>query len=248
MARREYARRAGKPEGHLAMHLLLTNDDGIDAEGLAALEKAAAGLGELTVVAPAEVWSSRGHAVTLGSPLRIVRRDDRRFAVEGSPADCVRLALHHLAGEADWVLAGINAGANLGADVHYSGTVAAAREAALHGRRAVAISHFLVRGRPILWDRAAEWTARVLRRLEAEAWRPGTLWNVNLPHPDPGGPEPEIVACPLDPSPLPLSFAVDGEFARYNGDYQRRPRCPGCDVEVCFGGRISVSLLPLSGP
>lgn len=223
--------------------LVLTNDDGIDAPGLAALGRAAAGLGEVRVVAPLGPWSSKAHAVTTHGPIRIEARPGGGFAVDGSPADCVRLALHHLAPGAAWFLSGINAGGNLGSDTHHSGTVAAAREAALHGRPAVALSHYIARGRPIDWPAAARRAAAVLRDLLDRPWVPGTFWNVNLPHPEPGAPEPGVVACPLDPSPLPLSFRIEGDHAHYAGDYQRRTRVPAGDVATCFGGQISVTLV-----
>src|SRR4051812_12904684 len=109
------------------MIVLLTNDDGIDAPGLAALVAATEGLGERRVIAPVGPWSSRSHAVTTQEPFRVIPREDGRHAVEGTPADCVRVGLHHLAPGTDWVLAGINSGGNLGADIRHSGTVAAAR-------------------------------------------------------------------------------------------------------------------------
>lgn len=221
--------------------LVLTNDDGIDAPGLDALGRATLGLGELQVVAPSEVWSSMGHAVTGGMPIRVERRGEGRVAVAGSPADCVRLALHHLAPAPRWVLSGINRGGNLGADVHHSGTVAAAREAVLHGVPAIALSHYVRRDRPLDWDRASRLARRALELLLARPYRPGTLWNVNLPHLGPEEPDPDLVFCPLDPSPLPLRFSVDGDEATYNGDYQGRARVPGADVEICFGGRIAVT-------
>ena len=127
------------------------------------------------------------------------------MAVAGTPADCVRLALHHLAPRPSWVLAGINAGGNLGTDVYYSGTVAAVREAAIHGVPGIALSHYIARGRAFDWDRAKRWAEALLRRLMAQPWEPGTFWNVNFPHLEPEQPEPDIVFCPLDPSPLPLA-------------------------------------------
>jgi 5'-nucleotidase len=228
--------------------LILTNDDGIDAPGLAALGKAAEGLGHRRVIAPAGPWSGRGHAVTTDGPFRIVGGSDGRFAVEGTPADCVRVGLHHLAPDAEWILAGINAGGNLGADVYHSGTVAAAREAVLHGRPAIALSHYIARGRAIDWDRAARWAAAVLRELLARPWEPGSFWNVNLPHPEPGAADPPIVECPLDPSPLPLRFQVEGDLVRYSGIYQDRARRPSTDVDVCFRGGIAVSRIRLGQP
>src|SRR5262249_57858395 len=123
------------------MKLLLTNDDGVFAPGLEALAEAAAELGEVLVVAPASHLSGCGHRVTTHGPIRVEQVAPGRVAVDGTPGDCVRVALHDLMPDADWVLSGINHGGNLGADVHHSGTVAAAREAVLHGRPAIALSH-----------------------------------------------------------------------------------------------------------
>ena len=119
------------------MKILLTNDDGIDAEGLSALEKAFPG--ELYVAAPAKHVSECSHRITTRQPLPIEQRGDRRWAIDGSPADCVRVALNHLYADIqfDWVLAGIHEGGTLGADIFYSGTVAAVREATLLGQRAI---------------------------------------------------------------------------------------------------------------
>jgi 5'-nucleotidase len=226
------------------MKLLLTNDDGIDAPGLAALLAAARPLGEPVIVAPTGAHSGCSHRVTTDGPIRVESRP-AGFAVAGTPADCVRLALHDIAPDAAWVLAGINAGGNLGADVYHSGTVAAAREAVLHGVPGIALSHYRKRGLEIDWARAAAWAAPVLRELTGRPWRPGLLWNVNLPHPGPGAPDPEVVFCPLDPAPLPLTFRRDGDLWHYAGDYHNRRRAPGADVDVCFRGRIAVTAMQL---
>ncbi len=169
------------------------------------------------------------------------------MAVAGTPADCVRLALHHLAPRPSWVLAGINAGGNLGTDIHYSGTVAAVREAVIHGVPGIALSHYIARGRVVDWRLAGGWAEAILRRLIAQPWEPGTFWNVNFPHPEPEQPEPDVVFCPLDPSPLPLRYRVEGDRSVYAGDYQSRQRRPGTDVDVCFGGRIAVTLIRIAG-
>ncbi|CAN5695575.1 5'/3'-nucleotidase SurE [soil metagenome] len=232
-----------------ARQLILCNDDGIDAPGLAALKRAAERLAPSRVVAPVGPWSGRGHAITTHEPIPILRMAEDRFAVEGTPADCVRLALHHLAPGADWLLAGINRGGNLGTDIHHSGTVAAVREAVIHGTPGIALSHYIARGRQPDWDRASAWAALVLEVLFRRPWTPGTFWNVNFPHPEPGvSAQPEIVDCPLDPSPLPLSYRVEPEGALYDGDYQSRARQTGADVDLCFSGRITVSLVPLIPP
>jgi 5'-nucleotidase len=227
------------------MRLLLTNDDGIDAPGLAALLRAAQLLGEAVVVAPAAAQSGCGHRVTTDAPFRIAVRRPGQFAVDGTPGDCVRAGLHHVTPEVDWVLAGINAGGNLGADVYHSGTVAAAREAALHGKPAIALSHYRRRGLDFQWELATVRVLPLLRELMAQPWTPGTFWNVNLPHLGPGAAEPEVVFCPLDSQPLPLSFRRDGDWLHYDGNYHARRRDPGADVEVCFSGGIAVTRLCL---
>lgn len=227
------------------MRFLLTNDDGIGAPGLDALSSVARQLGEVFLVAPLGHCSGSGHQVTTNRPLRLHDHGPAGFAVEGWPVDCVRLALRGLEMEVDWVLSGINAGGNLGADAYISGTVAAAREAALLGRPAIAFSQYKRRETDYNFDRAARWTQRVLTELLAQPCPPGCLWNVNFPDPDALDSEPEIVFCPLDPHPLPVGFHRDGDHFVYRGDYHRRPRDPGTDVAVCMGGAIAVSQLRL---
>ena len=124
------------------MKFLVTNDDGIDAAGMQALVNAARTLGEAVVVAPAGPQSGVSHAVTWHEGVRIEPREESRYAIHGTPADCTRLGLLHVVPDATWVLSGINHGANLGADVYYSGTVAAVREAVLHGWLGIAVSHY----------------------------------------------------------------------------------------------------------
>src|SRR6476659_5795798 len=110
------------------MKFLLTNDDGIDAAGLEALVAATRTLGEAVIVAPAGAQSGVSHRVTWQEGVRIERRGEKRYAIHGTPADCVRLGLLKVVPDAKWILSGINHGSNLDADVHYSGTVAAVRE------------------------------------------------------------------------------------------------------------------------
>jgi 5'-nucleotidase len=227
------------------MKLLLTNDDGIDAPGLEALEAAVQGMGEIVIVAPLGAHSGCGHRVTTGSAMRVEQRGPGRFAVEGTPADCVRLALHDLAGPVDWVLAGVNAGANLGADVYHSGTVAAVREGAFHGTKGIAFSHYHRRGLDLPWKKTRAWTTRILRILFPRPLEHGTFWNVNFPHPEPDGPDPPWAECPLDLSPLPVRFRRQEAHFHYEGNYHERRRIAGSDVDHCFRGRIAVSLLKL---
>jgi 5'-nucleotidase len=227
------------------MKFLLTNDDGVDAAGLAALRRAAAPLGELIVVAPTTCYSGCGHQVTTGRSFRVLERGSGVFAVEGTPADCARVGLLRICPDADWILSGVNHGGNLGADVWYSGTVAAVREAALHGRPGIAVSHYRRRDMDFDWDRLAGWLTPLLADLVRRPHAPGLFWNVNFPHLRPTEEPPTVVDCPLDPAPLPLDFRTDGEHHQYNGDYHSRSRSAGSDVDVCFSGRVAVTPIRL---
>ena len=235
------------------MHFLLTNDDGIEAPGLAALARAVADLATLQVVAPATPQSGVSHAMSDRSPLRVTERSfpgvSRAHAVEGRPADCARLGLTHYAPEADWVLAGINAGGNLGVDVYYSGTVAAAREAAILGRPAIAVSQFVRDPRTLDWGRSTRWAAHVIPQILALPHLPGRFWNINLPHPLDDAP-PQVVTVPLAIVPLDVRYHRDdhpeeGSVFHYRGVYQSRPRRNGSDVDAVFAGQIAVTPLGL---
>ncbi len=228
------------------MKLLLTNDDGIDASGIAALTEAARHIGQPIVVAPAGAQSGVSHRVTWETGVRIEARGEDRYAIHGTPADCTRLGLLHLVPEASWILSGINHGANLGADVYYSGTVAAVREAVLHGWPGIAVSHYFNRGMEFDWARATRWTIPILQDLTARPRVAGSFYNVNLPHLRPEDPEPEIVECDLDPKPLPLNYRhEEASGLYYAGEYRLRPRTPGADVDVCFGGKIAITAVRL---
>ena len=228
------------------MKFLLTNDDGIEAAGLAALQEAAAELGDSIIVAPSGPQSGVSHRVTWHEGVRIEARGEARFAIHGTPADCTRLGLLHLVPDATWVLSGINHGANLGADVYYSGTVAAVREAVLHGWPGIALSHYFNAGMTFDWSRATRLVAPIVKKLTARGAEPGYFYNVNLPHLTSDDPDPEIVECPLDPKPLPLNYRHEEQTGLYYaGEYRLRPRTPGADVDVCFGGRISVTAVRL---
>ena len=228
------------------MKFLVTNDDGIEADGLAALAAAAKALGELTIVAPASPQSGVSHAVTWHHGVRIEHRNDSRVAIHGTPADCTRLGLLHVVPDAEWVLSGINHGGNLGADVYYSGTVAAVREAVLHGWPGIAFSHYRKTGMAYDWARATRWVQPILADLLARSIEPGSFYNVNLPHLAADAADPEIVWCELDPKPLPLNYVHEEETGLYfAGDYQLRERTAGADVDTCFGGRITITAVRL---
>lgn len=226
------------------MNLILTNDDGIDAPGLQALLEAITQLQQAaTIVAPQGHYSGCGHQVTTTTPIQVEQRSETAYAIGGTPADCVRIGLSHLKPQTDWVLSGINAGGNLGADVYISGTVAAVREAALHRVPGVAISHYRQGGRAFDWQRASQLTAIVLTELFNRPLPPGSYWNVNLPHPQPQDPTPEIVFCPPCTQPLPATYRIEGDRFFYAGDYGKRARDPGSDVELCFAGKIAITQL-----
>lgn len=171
------------------MRILLSNDDGVHAPGLKVLEAIARCFtDDIWVVAPSEEQSGTGRSLTLTRPVRLHQLDERRWAVAGTPTDAVMLALAEVmkGGWPDLVLSGVNRGANLAEDVHYSGTVSAAAEAALAGIPAVALSQIYPEqgmGDRVTFDSAATWGERVLAPLVARVaeWTPRTLVNVNFP-------------------------------------------------------------------
>lgn len=227
------------------MKFILTNDDGYDAPGLDTLTRIVEPLGDTVVAAPAEEQSGIGHQLTTHKPIRVEQWAERRFRIHGFPADCTRIALSQLAPEADWVVAGINQGGNLGADVYTSGTVAAVREAALMGRRAIALSHYVARDRPVDWEVAAQRVGPILQMLLTRDLPTGFFWNVNFPHPEGSETALEYVFCAVDPSPLAIGYERQDGLFTYTGNYHERPWLPGRDVDVCLSGRIAVSLIPV---
>ncbi len=227
------------------MTLILTNDDGIDAPGIQALKTVVKDLFSepSVVVAPQGHLSGCGHQVTTIHPINVQKRSEFAYAVGGTPADCTRLALTEFCSDVNWVFSGINAGGNLGIDMYISGTVAAVREAAMHGVNAIAISHYIKREIPLNWDLAIQFTSRVLEKLCTLPLEPGSFWNVNLPHLESNSPQPEIIFCQPCRQPLPVAYRRDGEDYYYTGRYADRPQTPGSDVEVCFQGNIAVTQL-----
>ena len=164
--------------------ILVTNDDGIHAPGLKVLERIAKSLSrDVWVVAPETEQSATSHALTLRRPLRTRKHGRRRFSVDGTPTDCVLVAYRNLLrdGPPDLVLSGINHGANLGEDVTYSGTVAAAMEAAILGVRAVAFSQMRPADKRIDWRTAERFAPEILRALVSIPWTRDMLVNVNFP-------------------------------------------------------------------
>jgi 5'-nucleotidase len=165
------------------MRILLTNDDGIHAPGLALLERIARRLSDdVWVCSPAEEQSGTGHSLTLHMPVRLQEHGERRYAVTGTPTDAINLALRKLFPDKrpDIVISGINAGENLGDDVTYSGTISAAFEAALAGIKAVALSQVMREGGHG-FAAAEQWAERVLAPLLDVPMAKRTLVNVNFP-------------------------------------------------------------------
>ena len=161
--------------------ILVTNDDGIFSEGIIALAKALGTMGEVTVVAPASEQSAAAHSLTLSRPLRIRRIDERHYSIDGTPTDCVTLALTKILADClpDIVVSGINYGANLGDDVTYSGTVAGALEASVFNLPGIAVS--LATRSDFDFTHAAAFAAGLTRKVLAEGLPDGTILNVNLP-------------------------------------------------------------------
>ena len=169
------------------MRILLTNDDGVYAPGLRALRKELLKLGEVVIVAPATEQSGVGHSITLLNPLLIqeVHDEDKQFlgwAVEGRPADCVKLGLLELLPEPpDLIVSGLNAGSNAGINVLYSGTVAAAIEGAFFHRTSIAVSLEYTKPKPLDFSKAAGLARQVIEQIIACCPKTGTLFNVNIP-------------------------------------------------------------------
>ncbi len=164
--------------------VLLVNDDGIDAPGLVLLEKIVRQFtDDIWVVAPDEERSGAGHSISTTLPIRIKQRDERHFAVKGTPTDCALLAIYELiqGKKPDILISGINRGANLAEDMTYSGTASAAMEGALLGIPAISLSLVCRPPAPALWQCAEAHAAEVIARLMRHDWQPGMIVNVNFP-------------------------------------------------------------------
>jgi 5'-nucleotidase len=162
--------------------ILLTNDDGIHSQGLIKLEEALKDIGDVYVVAPASEMSGASHSLTLARPLRIRQLDERHWTVDGTPTDCITLALNKILPDKDLpniCASGINHGGNLGDDATYSGTVAGALEATILGVPGLAFS--LVAREHFDFSEAARFAVTAVRKVLVEGFPEGTLLNINLP-------------------------------------------------------------------
>lgn len=253
------------------MLILLTNDDGIDAPGLAALYQAIRSLGDVRVVAPSSVRSASGHGVTFHRPItartrRIADPDNPSntlfdgVAVDAMPADCVKLAVTHLVkGKIDLVVSGMNSGANIGVNVHYSGTVAAAREAALLDIPSIAVSLHIRDPRRTQWGFAAQHARRYIDQLVIGPISPRSVLNLNLPVSDDLVPPRGLRTVPASESPLVDRYEVEPRHTSpglWDADDQPRSwvfkasdsfsfmhNPPDCDVDALLAGFATLTPL-----
>ena len=238
------------------MRILVTNDDGIHAPGLKALEKIASELtDDVWVVAPETEQSGSSHSLSLSTPLRIRELHERKHAVQGTPSDCVMMALRHVMkdGAPDLVLSGINRGGNLADDVTYSGTIAAAMEGTLLGIPSIALSQvygFGTRDAPVKWATAEHLAPDIIRKLVDEGWPKDILININFP---------DLVAASVKGIRVTTQGARDQSLARIEERVDARgnpyfwigferilsnPK-EGSDLRAIYEGYVSVTPLHL---
>jgi 5'-nucleotidase len=232
------------------VRILLTNDDGILAPGLAALYRAVADLGRVEVVAPETTQSAIGHAISVLTPMVVqrvhVNNTFHGWSVDGRPADCVKLALLELLEERpDFVLSGINSGANTSINVLYSGTVAGAVEAAFFGVPSIAFS--LELSQELNFRHAARIARCIFERFAAMQPRPGTCLNVNIPALDAGWPR-GVRICFQDTVPMQdhylkqtdaqgrTIYSLDGRMPKVHGN-------PASDLAALSEGYVSITPL-----
>lgn len=228
--------------------ILLTNDDGIDAPGLAVLEEIAAELAhEVWVVAPEHDQSGVSHAVSLHHPLRVVDYGPRRFGINGTPGDCAVMGICHLMPTPpDLLLSGVNRGGNLGMETVFSGTVGGAMTAMLVGVRAIALSQVWSDRDNVHWDTARRLAPGVITQLLAFGWSADTCLNVNFPdraaedvgpltvaRQGPGVLQGMLVETRTDPRGIPYHWL---NFRR-----GPRPQGPDADTDVIEAGGIAVT-------
>src|SRR5215210_2990846 len=225
------------------VRILLTNDDGIHSDGLTRLEAALREVGDVYVVAPASEMSGASHSLTLSRPLRIRKIDERHWTVDGTPTDCVTLALNRILGPEErphLCCSGINHGGNLGDDATYSGTVAGALEATILGVPGLAFS--LVSREGFDFTHAARFAVEAVRKVLNEGLPEGTLLNINVPPGEPSGVRVTrqgiknarpIITEHIDPRGKAYYWIGEEYFAGSGED--------GTDFAAIEAGRISVT-------
>jgi 5'-nucleotidase len=235
------------------MRILLTNDDGINAAGLAALEKIARELSnDVWVVAPESDQSGLSHSLSLNDPLRLREIGEKKFALRGTPSDCVIMAVRRLlGGKPDLLLSGVNAGQNVADDISYSGTIAGAIEGTLLGIPSVALSQaYTYDGKRIVpWATAEKHAPDVIRKLIEFGFPEGIVYNLNFPNRQPD----EIAGIRITGQGklthgLHIDERVDGRGNPYFWLAYRREKpliAPGTDLDALAQGAISITPLRL---
>lgn len=231
--------------------VLLTNDDGIEAPGLAVLEQVAATLArEVWVVAPQHDQSGTSHSISLHEPLRLSEYGPRRFGVSGTPGDCVVMAVRHVMRDnpPDLILSGINRGGNLGMETVFSGTVGAAMTGMLLGIRSIALSQVFSDRLAVKWETSRALAPDVIRQLLAVGWNADACLNVNFPDVDAAAAGPLTVSrqgvglvkeidvrAHVDPRGIPYHWLQFSRALRPDVD----------DAEAMVVARGAVSVTPL---
>ncbi len=237
------------------MRILVTNDDGINADGLVVLENIARSISDdVWVVAPEAEQSGASHSLSLSDPIRMRQIDDRRFAVKGTPTDCVLMAVHKAMPERpDLVLSGVNRGHNIADDVTYSGTIAAAMEGAVLGIRSIAVSQAqgISSQNSICYEPTIQKGPQVIADLAKLDIGPGGLLNVNFPDCAPG--DIKGVEATRQGKRDQNNFELDEREDGWNKPYYwfgfRRERsnpAPGTDLWALYENYISVTPLHLN--
>jgi 5'-nucleotidase len=228
--------------------ILISNDDGVRAPGIVALADALADLGEIVLAAPDRERSAASHSISLDRPLRAEQVAPNAWAIDGTPVDCVYLALHHLVPrKPDLCLSGINNGFNLGSDVFYSGTVGAAVEGALRGVPAIALS--LERQSPQDFSHAAAFAASLVRDILGRGpgtIEPETLLNVNLPAGPVRGLRPTSLGRRIYRDQVSVRKDLrHRDYYWIGGPEEKGPDIPGSDCTAVQAGLVSVTAIGL---
>jgi 5'-nucleotidase len=227
------------------MNILITNDDGWGFEGIKRLESVAREMGNVWVVAPQKPMSGISHQVTFEVPMSFEEKAPQSYALDGTPADCVRVGMTQLGVKFDWIFSGINKGANLGSDLSVSGTVAAAREASFFKVKAIAISQHLKKfDQPFDWSKPERLAKRVLPQIVERSCAPRQWFNINLPDVDEAASldQLEVVDTDQDLEPLPADYKkTEDNKLLYCSVYNDRKRTPSHDVAECFAQKITVT-------
>lgn len=230
--------------------ILISNDDGINAPGIKVLERIARSISrDVWVVAPESEQSAAGHSLTIRRPLRVRQVSRRRFAVDGTPTDAVLLGINHVlkGRKPALVLSGVNRGANLGDDLTYSGTVAAAMEATILGIPAIAFSQYYTPDQPLKWATAEQWAPDIVRRVTRVGWGRNVLINVNFPdvhHERVTGIEVTRQGKRKIGDELSERFDPRGEPYIWIGAQRAEERSTvGTDIEAVLRGAVSVTPL-----